>query len=176
MLSQKTFLQGINYLKANYINWGFDLNNNLMISIWYKKFSNLDERDFMELVERYTEVSKFPPNSPADLLDLLRETITAMELSPNEAWAEVVGLIHRHGFYYGRDKIYASLEDKPALKKTVKEYEGELRQLMVDDKYTPERFKKAYTINLKRQVDNSSSLLLGTSGLLLLDRVTERNK
>ena len=176
MLDQKTFLQGINYLKANYINWGFDLNNDLMLKVWYKKFSNLADQDFMELVERYTELNKFPPNSPADLLELLRETIKNKELSANEAWAEVVGLIHRYGFFYGRDRIYAALEDKPALKKTVREYEGELRRLMEDDKYTPERFKKAYEINLKRQVNDSSSLLLGTSGLLLLERVTERNK
>lgn len=176
MLDQKVFLQGINYLKANYINWGFDLNNDLMLKVWYKKFSNLDSRDFMELVERYTELNKFPPNSPADLLDLLRATIKAMELSPNEAWAKVIDLIHQYGFYYGRDKIYAELEHIPALKKTVREYEGELRYLMNDDKYTPERFKKAYEINLKRQVDNSSSLLLGTSGLLLLNGATERNK
>lgn len=169
MLDQKTFLQGINYLKANYINWRFDLNNDLMINIWYKKFSNLETSVFMELVEKYTELNKFPPNSPAELLDLLRDRIEQKELTAHEAWAEVMGLIHRYGFYYGKDKIYAALEDKPALKKTVKEFEGELRQLMTDDKYTPERFKRAYEINLKRQVESSSSLLLGTSHFLLLE-------
>ena len=169
MLDQKTFLQGINYLKANYINWGFDLNNDLMITIWYKKFSNLETSVFMELVEKYTELNKFPPNSPAELLDLLRDRIEQKELTSHEAWAEIMGLIHRYGFYYGKEKIYAALEDKPALKKTVKEFEGELRQLTVDDKYTPERFKRAYAINLKRQVESSSSLLLGTSHFLLLE-------
>lgn len=169
MLDQKVFLQGINYLKANYLNWGFDINNDLMIKVWYKKFSNLETSVFMGLIEKYTEMNKFPPNSPAELLDLLREHITQGELSQGEAWETVVRLIRRHGFYYGADKIYSALEDKPALMKTVREFEGELRGLQENDTYTPERFKKAYSINLKRQVENSSGLLLGTINVLMLE-------
>jgi hypothetical protein len=169
MLDQKVFLQGINYLKANYLNWGFDLNNDLMLKVWYKKFSNLEPSVFMGLLEKYTELHKFPPNSPAELLDLLRDHMAQRELTHGEAWEEVIKLIHRYGFYYGREKIYEALEDKPALLKTVREFEGELRGLQVDDSYTPERFKKAYAINLKRQVENNSCLLLGTSNLFLLE-------
>lgn len=169
MLDQKVFLQGINYLKANYLNWGFDLNNDLMLKVWYKKFSNLEPSVFMELIEKYTELHKFPPNSPAELLDLLREHITQRELTHGEAWEEVIRLIHRYGFYYGREQIYEALADKPALLKTVKEFESELRCLQIDDSYTPERFKKAYAINLKRQVDKNSCLLLGTKNLLLIE-------
>lgn len=169
MLDQKVFLQGINYLKANYLNWGFDLNNDLMIKVWYKKFSNLEASVYRELLEKYTELNKFPPNSPAELLDLLREHISKKELTHGEAWEEVIRLIHRYGFYYGRDQIYEALADKPALLKTVKEFEAELRNLQIDDSYTPERFKKSYAINLKRQVENSSGLLLGTSSILMLE-------
>lgn len=169
MLDQGEFLRGINYLKANYLNWAFDLNNDLMIKVWYKKFSNLEASVFRELLEKYTELNKFPPNSPAELLDLLRDHITQRELTNGEAWEEVIRLIHRHGFYYGREKIYEALADKPALLKTVKEFEPELRNLQIDDSYTPERFKKSYAINLKRQTERHSSLLLGTKSILLLE-------
>lgn len=169
MLDQKVFLQGINYLKANYINWQFDINNDLMLKVWYKKFSNLETNVFMGLLEKYTELNKFPPNSPAELLELLRDQITQQEIAPNEAWQEVRELIQKYGFYYGASKIYAALEDKPALLKTVREFEGELRCLMADDTYTPERFKKAYAINLKRQVESRSSLMLGTTSFLLIE-------
>lgn len=170
MLDQKTFLQGINYLKANYINWGFDLNNDLMIKVWYKKFSNLEPNVFMGLVEKYTELNKFAPNSPAELLDLLRDQMTQQQTAPSEAWQEVIRLIHRHGFNYGgNERIYAELAAQPALLKTVKEMERELRGLTVDDTYTAERFKKNYEINLKRQVEKSSSLLLGTTNILMLE-------
>ena len=169
MLDQKVFLQGINYLKANYLNWQFDINNDLMIKVWYKKFSNLEPTVYMGLIEKYTELNKFPPNSPAELLELLRDQLTQSELDPNEAWQEVRKLIRRYGFYYGAKEIYEELEDTPALYKTVKEFEGELRNLTVDDTYTPERFKKAYAINLKRQVEKSSCVLLGTTSVLLIE-------
>lgn len=90
MLDQKTFLQGLNYLKANYINWSFDLNNNLVITIWYKKFSNLDAPTFMQLIEAFTDKSKFAPQSPADILNLVPQ-----ELTPNDAWDVILAVIKR---------------------------------------------------------------------------------
>lgn len=169
MLDKQLFLKGINYLKANYINWGFDLNNDLMIGVWYKKFSNLDANVFMSLVEKYTEVSKFPPNSPADLLELLKDQLERQELSSSEAWQEVIRLIHEYGFNYGREKIFKALDSKPALKKTVEEMESELRYLEVGDTYTPQRFKKLYEVNLKRNIEQSSCVLLGTKSILFIE-------
>ena len=90
MLEQKTFLQGLNYLKANYINWSFDLTNDLSIAIWYKKFSNLDATTFMQLIELYTDKSKFAPNSPADILNLV-----PADLTPNDAWETILAVIKR---------------------------------------------------------------------------------
>lgn len=168
MLDNKTFLQGINYLKANYINWGFDLNNDLMLKVWYKKFSNLENATFIALVEKYTDNNKFAPNSPADLLDLLKNEMTKQELDEGEAWALVRNLIRQYGFYYNADKIYKVLEDKPALYKTVQQFEGELRGLQVDDTNTPLRFKNAYKINVQRQVESKSNLLLSSGTLKLL--------
>lgn len=169
MLDQKVFLQGINYLKANYLNWGFDINNDLMIKVWYKKFSNLDANIFMSLVEKYTQFNKFPPNSPADLLELLRNELTQKELDPNEAWSKVIRLIQQYGFYWHRDKIYQELEQYPALKKTTEQFEDQIRTLKVGDTYLSESFKKAYAINLKRQVENNSCALLGTKITLFIE-------
>lgn len=170
-LDQKVFLQGINYLKANYLKWEFDINNDLMIKVWYKKFSHLDAKVFMGLVEKYTELNKFPPQSPAELLELLREEITKKELSPNEAWQEVIRLISKYGIQYRRSDFYNDLEsqNRPALLKTVREFERELSGLMSNDNYTPERFKQAYSINLRRQVEKSSAVLLGMQNILYIE-------
>ena len=172
-MDAKAFLQGINYLKANYINWAFDINNDMQIKVWYKKFANLETQTFMAIVERYTETNKFPPQSPADLLDVLRAEISSGEDDPNQAWQEVVRLISQYGFYYGRDKIYAALQDKPALYRTVKDFESELRYLMTDDTYTPQRFKKAYEINLKREAESKTSLMIGAKYNFLLGDLNE---
>ena len=169
MLDQQTFLQGINYLKANYINWGFDLNNDLMLKVWFKKLSNLDAATFMGLIEKYTDTNKFAPNSPADLLELMKEQLTLKQMDPNDAWAEVITLIRRYGFYYHRQEIYKAIEDKPVLKLTVEQFENDLRNLEVGDTNTPVRFKNAYKINLQREVERQSIPLLASGTLKLLE-------
>lgn len=167
MLEQKVFLQGINYLKANYLNWAFDINNDLMLKVWYKKFANLEASTFMGMIESYTEYNKFPPNSPAELLEIIRGELEKKELDANEAWQETLRLISKYGIFYGKDKIYAELETKPALKKTFIQFERELASLRQSDTYTPEAFKKAYAVNLKRQVETNSCVLLGHNILFL---------
>ena len=169
MLDQKVFLQGINYLKANYLNWQFDINNDLMIKVWYKKFSNLEANIYMSLIEQYTQFNKFPPNSPAELLELLRTELTKKELDANEAWSLVIQLINQYGFYWHRDKVYNALEQYPALNKTVEQFEDQLRNLQSGDTYVRDSFIKAYTINLKRQVEKNSCLLLGTQITLFIE-------
>lgn len=156
MLDQKTFLQGINYLKANYINWNFDLNNELMLKVWFKKFSNLEPHIFMGLVEKYTDVVRYPPNSPADLLELLTTQLTQKELDADEAWQLILDL-HKK-YYYSSDEILNILEDKPALLKTYKLY-----RVNNYDFYTMQAFKKSYEKNLKREIENKRSLLTGSN-------------
>lgn len=163
MLENKTFLQGINYLKANYINWGFDLNNDLMLKVWYKKFSHLEAQTFISLIEKYTELNKYPPNSPAELIELLREQLTKNELDANEAWALIQELKLKH--FYNYDAIYAELESKPALYKTLKDLEIELRYY--GNSYTITLFRKTYENNLKNYIESKSCNLLGHSALLL---------
>ena len=157
MLDQKTFLQGINYLKANYINWSFDLNNELMLKVWYKKFSNLEPNIFMGLVEKYTDIVKYAPNSPADLLELLTTQLSQKELDADEAWQFIIDLYEK--YYYSSEKILKELEDKPALLKTFKAYRNNWRF----DFYTMQAFKKSYENNLKREIENKKSLLTGSN-------------
>lgn len=156
MLDQKTFLQGINYLKANYINWSFDLNNELMLKVWYKKFSNLEPNIFMGLVEKYTDVVKYAPNSPADLLELLTTQLTQKELDADEAWQLILDLQEK--YYYSSDKMLSELEQYPALLKTFKAY-----RIDSFDFYTMQAFKKSYEKNLKREIETKRSVLTGSN-------------
>ena len=160
MLDQKTFLQGINYLKANYINWGFDLNNDLQLKVWFKKFSNLEPSVFMGLVEKYTDTNKYAPNSPADLLELLTNQLIQKELDADEAWALIDELRDKYLFDY-HGSIWDELQDKPALYKTYKEFEREINYY--NNQYTVTSFKKAYERNLKNEIDKQKCLLIGSN-------------
>jgi len=163
MLDIKIFLQGINYLKANYINWGFDINNDLQIKVWFKKFSNLEPNVFMGLVEKYTELNKYAPNSPADLLEVLRVQLIQKELDVDEAWAYLEGLLFKHPYDY--KSIYKELEDKPALYKTFNDFERELH--FYRNQYTITAFKKAYEKNLQNEINKQTCLLTGSDLLFL---------
>lgn len=167
-MTANTFLQGINYLKACYVNWQFDLNNDLALKVWAKKFEYLDDVTFMAIIEKYTEQSKFPPQSPAELLDVLRDEISKSELNSHQAWQTVVDLIGRYGFSYHRDEIYDAIKDKPALYRAVRDFESELRFLAADDTFTPERFKRTYEMYLKRESEDKTSALIGAPNRALL--------
>lgn len=163
MLDIKIFLQGINYLKANYINWGFDINNDLQIKVWFKKFSNLEPNVFMGLVEKYTELNKYAPNSPADLLEVLRVQLIQKELGVDEAWAYLEGLLFKYPYDY--KSIYKELEDKPALYKTFNDFENELH--FYRNQYTITAFKKAYEKNLQNEINKKTCMLTGSDLLFL---------
>ena len=90
MLSYEKFFQGIKILKLNYINWQFNINDKEALEIWYKKFNNLDDATFKDLIEKYTSEKVFAPNSPADLLNLIPK-----ELSAEEAWEHILLIIKR---------------------------------------------------------------------------------
>lgn len=172
MLDQKTFLQGLNYLKANYINWGFDLTNDLMLKVWYKKFNNLDASVYMQLIERYTDTNKYAPNSPAELLAILDEQLYINVLNPNEAWGRLMDLMQKYPLYtlYADEgeKFYNELEAlAPALKQTAKDFEYELKSGRSNDGYFIEQFKKSYITNVKKQVEQRKCSLLGSNVLFL---------
>ena len=90
MLSYEKFFQGIKILKLNYINWQFNINDKEVLEIWYKKFNNLDDATFKDLIEKYTSEKVFAPNSPADLLNLIPK-----DLSAEEAWEHILLIIKR---------------------------------------------------------------------------------
>lgn len=166
MLDIKIFLQGINYLKANYINWGFDINNDLQIKVWFKKFSNLEPNVFMGLIEKYTETNKYAPNSPADLLEVLINQLIKQELDADDAWVFIINLNSEY-LLDEYSVIYKQIEDKPALLKTFKTFEREIR--FNENQYTMLAFKKAYEKNLKNEIEKQVCLLTG-SNLLFLEQ------
>lgn len=72
-LNMLTFTKGIGILKANYLNWKFDLNDKMQINIWYSKLSPIGDKVFMQLVEWYISNNELPPRTPLDLSKCYRK-------------------------------------------------------------------------------------------------------
>lgn len=166
-MKQETYLQIINMLKACYINWNFDLNNDIMLKAWYKKLENLDDKLAIHLIEQYTDTQKYPPQSPAELISYMQELMTKKELSSTDAWQKVLDLVRQYGFTYNRETIYKKIANDPALTKTVKEFESELRNLKTDDVFLPQKFKKAYEENIKNKIYENSNILLSGGNIAI---------
>ena len=168
MLDQQTFLQGINYLKASYINWSFDLHNDLALKVWYKKFSALDPSTFMQLIELYTDSKSFAPQSPADILNLVPQ-----ELAPADAWEIVLATIKRA--FNNSNFLNIMAKEQPTLYPLVQNWD--IEKVAADERnldtfgnvcwgYVLGRhFKREYAAYLKTK----KLVRLGTSGVLLLN-------
>ena len=108
-----------------------------------------DNKEFMKLIKIYCTTRIHAPNNPNELLMIHAEDEETKWPNPNQAFEKVRDLIRTWGWIYGKEDIYEAIKDNPALTKTVKEMESDLRQLTTEDTFTPERFRKAYAINLK---------------------------
>jgi len=168
MLDQQTFLQGINYLKASYINWSFDLHNDLALKVWYKKFSGLDPSTFMQLIELYTDTKSFAPQSPADILNLVPQ-----ELAPADAWDIILATIKRA--FNNSNFLNIMAKEQPALYPFVQFWDIERIQNDENSKDSNDnicwgyilgrQFKREYTAYLQ----SKKLVRLGTGSVKLLN-------
>ena len=149
MLNKETFINGITIMQKVFLNWTFNAKDPLQIQLWYQVFEGLSDEDFMNLIKTYSTTRIHPPQSPNELLMILAEEEEKKYADPNEAFERVRQLIRDFGWMWGEEDIYAGIEKNPALTKTVREFESELRELRADDKFLPEQFRRAYAINLK---------------------------
>lgn len=149
MLSKETFIKGITILQKIYLNWNFNSKDSLQVSLWYKALNGIDDKDFLRVIETFCKTRIKGPGSPNDILTILSEEEEAKWMNPDQAFNHVRYLIREFGWTYGRKDIYDGVKDNPALLQTVKEFEYDLRELTVNDIFTPKRFKDSYLFKLK---------------------------
>ena len=90
MLDVKKFIMGLNLIKNTYLNWNFDIKNQMQVEIWYSKFKDMSDDDFKALIEEFTNKNVFPPNSPADILKYVK-TYDSVDV----AWTKILNIISR---------------------------------------------------------------------------------
>ena len=174
MLSEKTFIAGMTLLQKCYIGWQFDVKDEMQVKLWYNAFKNLSDEKFKEVIQIYYAHNDQPPKCIKNLSDILvDEVVDGEKVKPEQALDYVRNIISNRGGWQfeGRDEIYSDLKKTPALYDTVKEFEGELRNMRSDDTYTADRFRRAYEIRLRagaiRQVDTALGLKIPEDKKLL---------
>lgn len=89
-MNQAEFGEGLKYIKCFYTNWNLDINNPMVLSIWYENFKNIEFKAFQEIVKVYCFNNRFAPQSPFDLLDVIPK-----EYGIDEAWEIIFDTINR---------------------------------------------------------------------------------
>ena len=174
MLSQEKFISGMEILKAAFIDFKFDTNNEMQVKVWYSVFKNMSDKAFISMIKEYYPLNQHPPKCPRDLTVIIVDGIVAKEkVKPEIALDTVREIVSNCGGwdYEGRDEIYQELKKYPALSETVHEFEAELRRMNAGDTYTVDRFRRAYEIKLRanaiRQVDKALGLSIPDNSKLL---------
>ena len=167
MLSKEKFIAGMTALKKVYVDWNFDLNDDMQIGLWYSAFKNLADEQFSNTIREYYSHNKNPPKCIRDLTDILVDKFYATaKIPPEKALDTVRDIVNTNGGWeYGRSGIYKDLEKYPkSLVETVREFEGTLSTMSAKDTYAEDRFRKAYAVRLRasaiREVDKRLGLAL----------------
>ena len=163
MLPKETFIAGIGLLTKCYIGWGFNINDDIQVGLWYSAFKNLTKEQFISVVNEYMSNNDYPPKCIKNLTDIIvRRYIAKAKLKPEKAFDTIRSIVGEcGGWEYGRKDIYKKLEKYPALYKTVKEFEATIQTMQANDSYTADRFRKAYEQNLRDAAAVRVDALLG---------------
>lgn len=69
LLSKKKFAESMEYLNAYYIHFKLDLDNEMVIKVWYDTLKGFDDYTLEKVVADYSKNNVYPPSSPASLIE-----------------------------------------------------------------------------------------------------------
>jgi hypothetical protein len=78
-MTNEEFYKTLLYLKAKYPNWNIRIDDPFTLSVWYEDFENIDLASMKQMCRDYSRMNKYPPNSPADLLNLIPKYLSVEE-------------------------------------------------------------------------------------------------
>ena len=167
-LSKKVFASMMETLNAFYVNFKVDLDNQLVVKLWYQTFENLDDETFKQLVESYCMNNIYPPQSPTHLIQHMKDLVLSNEMSGEEAWELSYGLLKRNRYDIETTTEQLKGDGKEACANSLKELRSRFKNLMTDDipyvrKDFIEIYKRVVTqeVNQKVMLGNISQLKLG---------------
>lgn len=157
-LSIDGFMDILAWVSAFYTNFNFKLKNengepSTQFHVWYEVLSEYEEDVLMGAVKSYCKESVYPPSSPAQILEYIRQKLLIHSLSGDSAWEIGYGEIKRQGFIV--ENALANLKEQghQVIAKTLGEMRSEFRNVMTDQvPFIKNRFLEAYKRNLEIDV------------------------
>ena len=165
------FIDILMWVNAFYVNFKVDLDNQLVVKLWYQTFENLDDETFKQLVESYCKSNIYPPQSPTHLIQHMKDIVLLREPSGEEAWELSYGLLKRNRYDIETTTEQLKDDGKETCANSLKELRSRFKHLMTDDiPYVRKDFieisKRVVTqeVNQKVMIGDTSILKIGSGG------------
>lgn len=176
-MTKEVFIQGIQYLKAVYSNFEFDLTDELKLNAWFSILSAFYTKDdtFMVSIKKYCQNEKYPPYNPNYIIDAdVNSRIKEDTMTGELCWNWIINKSRGYGYYSSNlEKAITKKIDKTkskAFKDTYTEMETLVINLINSDFFNEqavrkeflERFK-SHQYNLYKNSLSKNNLMIGYS-------------
>ena len=164
-LSKPMFAQQMETLNAFYVNLKVDLDNPLVVNVWYRVFENIDDKTFEQLVNSYCLNNIYPPQSPTHLIQHMKDMALQGELSGEEAWEIGYGMVKQCGFDMRTAIDRLEKDNKKVIADTLNEIRSSFIGLETASvPYVRKNFIEIYKINVSQSVNQK--VMIGDTSIL----------
>ena len=155
-LTQEKLISIIAYLSAYYTAFKFDIEDNgkpsFQFKVWYDVFKGFDEEMVVSAIQGYCKSNVYPPQSPTNILEYMKQVLIKNELQPFEAWELLLATIRDEAYNFS--KVKNRLKMHKTLLKVFNDFQERFVGLRLDDiPYLRKDFIQAYTQAITVYID-----------------------
>jgi len=155
-LTQERFMSVIAYLSAYYTAFKFDVEDggkpSMQFKVWYDVFKGFDEEMVVSAVQGYCKANVYPPQSPTNILEYMKQALIKNELQPFEAWELLLATMREEAYNFS--KVKNRLKMHKTLLKVFEVFQERFVGLRLDDiPYLRKDFIQAYQQALTAYID-----------------------
>ena len=157
-MTKTIFSTQLAMLNKYYINFKFDINDDMMVRVWYEALKQFDDETFKLIIMEYCTNNIYPPQSPTHLIEHYKLNIVKSELCGEQAFEMMLSDIKKDtwAYYYTRDQYLQSGNfSKIAIAHSIMELDSEIETMRYDSnsvQFVKKQFVTIYEKNLINQV------------------------
>ena len=97
VMDKMRFIKAMSNISVAYPSSKIDVSNEHLIDVWYDILKDYDDDTFLQLVREFILNNKFPPQSPAHLLEFAKEQI-AKNINSGDVFEKLIVRIRNHAY------------------------------------------------------------------------------
>ena len=173
-LSKKVFAEMMETLNAYYVNFKVDLDNQLVVNVWYRAFENFDDKTFKDMILNYCTNNIYAPQSPTHIIEITFNKLLESQMGSTEAFNKIIEWWADDNI--SNDKLIRNIADiNEALLQTFNDMRLSHigRYAKITDDFTKNQLKKEFIESYEKNLKNfirgciqKGNLLLGDTSIL----------